>query len=103
MYSGIVKCANCSRTILSKNTIFKAFDLDFCSHHCKYMMGNTILKHDPNFVHPGEWRSYINNERSTISTLKKSHSCSILIETPSPNKTTLHYNYNQVSLYFIIT
>ena len=96
MYYKNIKCANCSKTILPKQTIFKAFDLNFCSHHCKYMLGDTILKHDPNFIYPREWSSYINNERSTISTLKKSHSCTVLIETSSPNKTTTHYNYNRI-------
>ena len=86
MYSGIIKCANCANTIHSNRTIFKAFDLNFCSHHCKYMLGDTILKHDPNFIQPAEWLSYIKNERLNISTLKKSQSCSLLIEIPSPNK-----------------
>lgn len=68
-------CDYCNNTILQNSNIYKGFDMDFCSVHCRINVSKQIYKFDPKTMNYNKWSSLYNKpENHENSSLKKTYS-----------------------------
>ena len=69
-------CNYCNNTILQNSNIYKGFDMNFCSVHCRFNVYKQINKLDARTMNYNKWRSMYNNkpENHKNSSLKKTYS-----------------------------
>ena len=68
-------CDYCNNTIFKNSNIYKGFDMDFCSVHCRINVSKQIYKFDPKTMNYNKWSSLYNKpENHENSPLKKTHS-----------------------------
>ena len=73
-------CCACNIKIHSYNTIYKGFDMNFCSNMCRTKYYNKIIKYDPKIKKYNEWENicckniYCKNIYNENKKVKKTHS-----------------------------
>lgn len=68
-------CDYCNNTIFQNSNIYKGFDMDFCSVHCRINVSKQIYKFDPKTMNYNKWSSLYNKpENNENSSLKKTYS-----------------------------
>ena len=69
-------CYVCNNKINSYNTIYKGFDMNFCSNICRTKIYNKIVIHDSNIKKYNEWTN-ICNSKTCNENKKVKKACSI--------------------------
>ena len=68
-------CYVCNNKINSYNTIYKGFDMNFCSNICRTKIYNKIVIHDSNIKKYNEWTNICNDKTyNENNKVKKTHS-----------------------------
>ena len=103
-------CCVCNNKINSYNTIYKGFDMNFCSNMCRTKNYNKIIKKDPEIKKYNEWINICDKNICNVNNkVKKTHSINDLYSLDSikieNNENILNGytdNYNNINIYNFI-